>query len=223
MKTRFVWALAAAAVIPCLGWGSNKLGDIVPKMDDSRSVLTPLSGTAGASVLSVSSAPAPIPAADASPEPSPRAKIPPVVPYEKLLPFLPEPPAGWTAEKPTGSLTEIEVFNLSTVSRIYEMGDNEKSPVATVTIIDAGGHKGYFETITGQWKTTEETPLGYDRWVMVDGEPAFEHYNQLTRSSSLCMIVAKRFFVQIDLTNRDPKELQDWLKKIDLKKLAELK
>jgi hypothetical protein len=36
-------------------------------------------------------------------------------------------------------------------------------------------------------------------------------------------MVAKRYFVQIELTNLEPKELQDWIKRVDLKKLAALK
>ena len=36
-------------------------------------------------------------------------------------------------------------------------------------------------------------------------------------------MVAKRYFVQIELTGQDPKELQQWVKRIDLKKLAEIK
>lgn len=161
----------------------------------------------------------PTPAASATP----LATAPPVVPYEKLLPFLPATPAGWTAEKPSGSTTAIEVFNLSTATQTYEKGEEDNAPVVTVTIIDAGGHKGYFETTTGGWKVNAQTPEGYDKTVEIDGMPGYEHYSKAANSSSLSVIVAKRYFIQIDVTNQDPKELREWLKKIDLKKLAELK
>jgi hypothetical protein len=36
-------------------------------------------------------------------------------------------------------------------------------------------------------------------------------------------MVAKRYFVQIELQGEEPKELQEWIKRIDLKKLAEIK
>ena len=36
-------------------------------------------------------------------------------------------------------------------------------------------------------------------------------------------MIAKRYFLQIELQNQDPKELQEWLKRVDLKKLAEIK
>jgi len=36
-------------------------------------------------------------------------------------------------------------------------------------------------------------------------------------------MVANRYFLQIELQNQDPKELQEWVKRIDLKKLAAIK
>jgi len=159
----------------------------------------------------------------AAAKPSPKSTLPPVVSYEKLIPFLPETPKGWTAEKPSGSTAEIEVFNLSTATQTYQKGDDDDAPVVTVTIIDAGGHKGYFDTATVKWKLNLENAEGYDKTVEIDGIPGYEHYSKAAKSASLCLIVAKRYFVQIEVTNQDPKELREWLKKIDLKKLAELK
>jgi hypothetical protein len=36
-------------------------------------------------------------------------------------------------------------------------------------------------------------------------------------------MVAKRYFITIELQNQDAKELQEWIKRVDLKKLAEIK
>jgi len=36
-------------------------------------------------------------------------------------------------------------------------------------------------------------------------------------------MVAKRYFITVEMRNQDPKELQEWIKKVDLKKLAEIK
>ena len=163
------------------------------------------------------------PAPPACPTPQPRPTPPPAVPYEKLMPFLPATPAGWTSEKPAGSTDQIEVFNLSTVSQTYQMGEEDNAPVVTVTLIDAGGHKGYFDATTVLWKSTIETPEGYDKTVVIDGMPGYEHYSKAANSSSLSVVVAQRYFIQIEVTNQDPKELREWLKKIDVKKLGELK
>jgi hypothetical protein len=36
-------------------------------------------------------------------------------------------------------------------------------------------------------------------------------------------MIANRYFVQIELQNQDQKELQEWVKRVDLKKLAAIK
>jgi hypothetical protein len=36
-------------------------------------------------------------------------------------------------------------------------------------------------------------------------------------------MVANRYFVQIELQDQDPGQLQEWIKRIDLKKLASIK
>jgi hypothetical protein len=41
--------------------------------------------------------------------------------------------------------------------------------------------------------------------------------------ASLWVMVAKRYFVEIELQKQDAKELQEWVKRVDLKKLAEIK
>ena len=42
-------------------------------------------------------------------------------------------------------------------------------------------------------------------------------------TATLWLLVAKRYFLQIETTGQDPKDLQEWLKRVDIKKLAELK
>lgn len=158
-----------------------------------------------------------------TPAPISRPAAPPVVAFERLIAFLPEPPAGWTAEKPSGSTNDIEVFKLSNATRTYQKGDEDEPPVTTVTILDAGGHQGYFDITTKAWQTSSETPDGYDKPVEIDGMRGFEHSSISAKSSSLWVVVGNRYFVQIEVTNQEPRELREWLKKIDLKKLAELK
>jgi hypothetical protein len=41
--------------------------------------------------------------------------------------------------------------------------------------------------------------------------------------ASLWVMVAKRYFVEIELQKQDAKELQEWIKRVDLKKLADIK
>jgi len=163
------------------------------------------------------------PIATETPKPTPRAPLPPVVDFKKLLALLPKVPAGWTAEEPNGSLTDLEVFQLSTAARIYEKGDDETALVTTVTLIDAGGHKGYFEAVTGRWQFKSVTPEAIDRAVEIDGMPGFEHIDRVNKTASLSVLVGNRYFVQIDTRNQPEQELREWLKRLDLKALAELK
>jgi len=202
MKTRFFWL----TVLVLLSGGASFASPQATQPPRSDAAPTPV-----------------VPATVASPAPSAQPAAPTVVPYEKLFPFLPATPEGWSAEKPSGSTTDIEVFKLSTVTQTYQKGDQENVPVVTVTIIDAGGHKGYFEATTALWKMNAETPDGYDKTVEIDGMPGYEHYQKGANSGSLSVVAGGRYFIQVEVTNLGPGELRVWLKKIDVKTLAQLK
>ena len=79
------------------------------------------------------------------------------------------------------------------------------------------------EATTGAWKQSSETPEGYSKSVTIDGNPGFEAYDKDQKQATLWVMVAKRYFVEIELQKQDPKELQEWIKRVDLKKLAEIK
>ena len=72
-------------------------------------------------------------------------------------------------------------------------------------------------------KTNSETSEGYSKSVTIDGNPGREDYDKEKKVASLWVMVAKRYFVEIELQKQDPKELQEWIKRVDLKKLAEIK
>ena len=57
----------------------------------------------------------------------------------------------------------------------------------------------------------------------IDGNPGFEAYEKESKHATLWVMVAKRYFVQIELTNLDPKDLPEWIKRVDLKKLSAIK
>ncbi len=208
MNMRFLWIVLLLPGVAAFATPR------ITQHNPSEAVATPAAVATPTPVV-----PSPTPQAPAQPLPT----APPVVPYEKLIPFLPATPPGWTAEKPTGSTDQIEVFNLSTASQTYQKGEEENAPVVTVTLIDAGGHKGYFDAATVLWKSRIETPEGYDKTAVIDGMPGYEHYSKAANSSSLSVVVAQRYFIQIEVTNQDPKELREWLRKIDVKKLGLLK
>jgi hypothetical protein len=149
--------------------------------------------------------------------------IPDVVDPAKLIPILPEAPTGWTAEKAEGSSDDVGGFKITNVHRDYRKGEAAGAPTAAISILDSVANPDYVEATTGAWNQASETAEGYGKPVTIDGNPGREDYDKERKQASLWVMVAKRYFVQIELQNQDPKELQEWIKRVDLKKLAEIK
>src|SRR5256885_7594110 len=146
-----------------------------------------------------------------------------VVDYSKLIPLLPDAPAGWTADKPEGSTTDVGGFKLTNVHRDYRKGEGDKVPTAAISILDSVSNPDYVTATPAGWKNNTETPDGYGKSVTIDGNPGFEAYEKEQKHASLWVMIANRYFLQIELQNQEPKELQEWIKRVDLKKLASIK
>ena len=149
--------------------------------------------------------------------------IPDVVDPAKLIPLLPEPPSGWTAEKAEGSSEDVGGFKITNVHRDYRKGEDGDWPRASISVLDSVASPDYVEVATAGWDKNSETPDGYAKPVTIDGNPGREDYDKEKKVASLWVMVAKRYFVTLELQNLDPKELQEWIKRVDLKKLAEIK
>ena len=149
--------------------------------------------------------------------------IPDVVDPAKLIPILPEPPAGWMAEKAEGSSDDVGGFKITNVHRDYKKGETADAPTAAISIIDSVASPDYVEVATAGWDKNTDTPEGYAKPVTIEGNPGREDYDKEQKHASLWVMVAKRYFIEIELQNQEPKELQEWIKRIDLKKLAEIK
>ncbi|MFL6583989.1 MAG: hypothetical protein ACJ8KU_05685 [Chthoniobacterales bacterium] len=149
--------------------------------------------------------------------------VPDTVSFEKLLPILPEAPTGWTAEKPEGSTTDAAGAKITTVHRDYKKGDADNVPTTSISIIDAAANPEMVSATTSNWNFTQTTTEGYAKSLNVDGQPGFETYENEGKHGSLWLLVEKRYLLQIDLNGQEAKELQEWLKRVDLKKLAAVK
>jgi hypothetical protein len=149
--------------------------------------------------------------------------VPDVVDYTKLLPILPEAPNGWAADKAEGSTSDVGGFEITNVHRDYHKGEGTDAPLVSINILDSAANPDYVTSTTGTWKSSSETPEGYSKTVTIDGNPGFEAYEREQKHASLWVMIAKRYFVQIELQKQDPKELQEWIKRIDLKKLETIK
>jgi len=149
--------------------------------------------------------------------------VPEAVDYQKLLPVLPEPPLGWTAEKPEGSTEDVGGFRITNVHRDYHKGEGDKAPTAAISILDSVANPDYVSATTAAWNSNSESSEGYSKSVTIDGNPGFEAFEKDTKHATLWLMIANRYFVQVELQNQDPAQLQEWVKRVDLKKLAEIK
>jgi hypothetical protein len=149
--------------------------------------------------------------------------VPDAVDYQKLLPILPESPSGWTADKPEGSTEDVGGFRITNVHRDYHKGEGDKAPTAAISILDSVANPDYVGATTAAWNNNTESSEGYGKSVTIDGNSGFEAFEKDSKHATLWVMVANRYFVQIELQNQDPKELQEWIKRVDLKKLAAIK
>jgi hypothetical protein len=149
--------------------------------------------------------------------------VPDAVDYQKLIPVLPDAPEGWTADKAEGSTEDVGGFRITNVHRDYRKGEGDKVPIAAISILDSAANPDYVSATIEAWHNTSETSEGYSKSVTIDGNPGFEAFEKEGKHATLWVMIANRYFLQIELQDRDPKELQEWVKRIDLKKLAAIK
>src|SRR5438067_13204061 len=66
-----------------------------------------------------------------------------VVDFSKLMPLLPEAPAGWTADKPDGSTVDAGGFKITNVHRDYKKGTADNAPTTSISILDSSAKQAY--------------------------------------------------------------------------------
>ena len=116
------------------------------------------------------------------------------VSFNDLIPFLPDPPAGWEADEAFGMTQTIQEWSWSQASREYYHQTTDES--VDVVILDSAYYYGFgwyaaFE-YAFEWESTE----GYARTITVDGYPAWKMYDK-PDDYVLMVIVADRFMVTI--------------------------
>ncbi len=156
-------------------------------------------------------------------EEEPPRLLPEVVAPAKLFPLLPEAPAGWTADKPEGSSDDAGGVKITTVHRDYKKGTADNAPTTSISILDSAANPDYVAATTAAWNLSTSTAEGYTKALKIEGMPGFETFENEGKHGTLWLMVAKRYVLQIETQGQDSKDLQDWLKRVDLKKLAEVK
>ena len=153
----------------------------------------------------------------------PPSLVPEVVDFSKLLPFLPEAPASWTADKPEGSTDDAGGFKITNVHRDYRKGSADTDPTTAISILDSAANPEYVTATTAAWDVSTSTPEGYTKALTIEGMPGFETFENEGKHGTLWLMIAKRYVLQIETQGQDAKDLQEWLKRVDIKKLAEIK
>ena len=146
-----------------------------------------------------------------------------VVDFKKLLPILPEGPAGWTADKAEGSTDDNGGTKITSVHRDYKKGEGDNAPTTSISILDAATNPDYVTATTAAWSMSTSTAEGYTKTLTIEGMPGFETFENEGKHGTLWLMVAKRYVLAIETQGQESKDLQDWLKRIDVKKLAEVK
>lgn len=146
-----------------------------------------------------------------------------VVDFSKLIPILPEAPSDWTTEKPEGTTDDAGGVKITSVHRDYKKGTADNAPTTSISILDSAANPDYVTSTTAAWNMTTSTPEGYTKALTIDGMPGFETFENEGKHGTLWLMVAKRYVLQIETQGQDAKDLQDWLKRVDVKKLAAVK
>ena len=114
-------------------------------------------------------------------------------------------------------------FRITNVHRDYRKGEGDKAPTAAISILDSVANPDYVSATTAAWNSNSESSEGYGKSVTIDGNPGFETFEKESKHATLWVMIANRYFVQVELQNQDPSELHEWAKRVDLKKLSEIK
>ena len=91
--------------------------------------------------------------------------------------------------------------------RDYRKGEGEKAPSAAISILDSVANPDYVSATTEAWKSNSDTSEGYAKSVSIDGNPGFETFEKDTKHATLWVMIANRYFVQIELQNDEPERI----------------
>ncbi len=137
--------------------------------------------------------------------------------FRELKALLPEKVSGMKRTSHTGEKTGMMGINFSTANATYEKGDQS----IDIALVDAGG-MGMLMTSMAAWSIVEmdrETDTGYERTTTINGNKAFEKYDNTTKSGSVAMIVNDRYILTIEGENISEKDLNGALDKVKVNKL----
>jgi hypothetical protein len=141
------------------------------------------------------------------------------VDFNLLIPFLPDAPAGWTAEDPDGMTMTFENGSWTTASRSYSSGDDKH---ATVSIMDSAYYAvGGWEMWGQKYEMT--TTEGYFKTGVVAGFPSWESYDKSSKNYGTLVGLNNRFMVSVTIDNGQKSDLDLFINSINYQGIAALK
>lgn len=138
------------------------------------------------------------------------------VPFATLITFLPDAPAGWTAEEPFGATWTVEDGQWTWASREYTKDDAR----ATIVIQDSA----YYDV--GYWQSWDslvsfETSEGYYKQSRVSGHPSWEYFTK-PATHGTWVGVNERFVVYINVEDGSKQDLDLFVNAINYGGIAAL-
>ncbi len=143
------------------------------------------------------------------------------VDFRKLKEMLPASAAGMERTEATGEKNGAMGFSLSQAEGKYEKDDASME----VNIVDTGGVGGMAMMGMAAWAMAEvdkETATGYEKTTRIDGNKAYEKYDNERKDGELNVIIGDRFIVSVKGRNVSMDQMKDTLNDLDLSKLAKM-
>ena len=139
--------------------------------------------------------------------------------FSEILPVLPDPPEGWSADDADGSTTQaMGGFSMSQGSRTYR---RDKKRV-TVTVADWAYNKAIYMPFILSTQMSQETTKGYNKGIKVGEDPGRDEYNYKPMRGERIVLVGKRFPVTLKTQGLEPEEIDEWWKRIDTARLRSI-
>jgi hypothetical protein len=137
------------------------------------------------------------------------------VSFRELIAYLPEPPRGWTADKPFGETSSFGDYNVSQVNQTFRQGSKK----VKISIFDSAFNSALYTPFLLSTKFSRESTEGYSKGIKINNIAGREEYDYNTKKGSLNLLVDSRFLVQIDGHNIEDIDLRYWWELIDRQSL----
>ena len=145
------------------------------------------------------------------------------VDFRQLKELLPESVDGMQRAEVSGEKSTALGMTISKAEARY-IGEDRR--VIDVTISDIGTVGGLASLALYAWTNNEidkESPTGYEKTTMFQGNKAYEKYNKRDHSGEMGVLIDKRFVVEAKGGGVSMEDLKGMLTKLDLGKLASMK